>query len=61
MINNLAVLGHDSMLPMLCLRCWARWGRRWGFSCVPAMRAENAGRFIGTAGIFGITEPAVYG
>jgi PTS system beta-glucosides-specific IIC component len=41
MINNLTVLGHDSMLPMLLPAVMGQVGRRWGFSCAPAMRGKK--------------------
>lgn len=44
MINNLAVLGHDSMLPMLLPAVFGQVGRRWGSSCVPAMHVRKCWR-----------------
>ncbi|NEG60308.1 PTS beta-glucoside transporter subunit IIABC [Pantoea agglomerans] len=62
MINNLAVLGHDSMLPMLLPAVMGQVGA----ALVVFLRSRDArqkmlaGSSV-TAGIFGITEPAVYG
>ena len=62
MINNLAVLGHDSMLPMVLPAVMGQVGA----VAAIAVRSRDlrqkmlAGTSV-TAGIFGITEPAVYG
>lgn len=62
MINNLAVLGHDSMLPMLLPAVMGQVGAALGvfLRTRDARQKMIAGSSI-TAGIFGITEPAVYG
>lgn len=62
MINNLAVLGHDSMLPMLLPAVMGRVGAALGvfLRSRDARQKMLAGSSV-TAGIFGITEPAVYG
>ena len=62
MINNLAVLGHDSMLPMLLPAVFGQVGAALGIflRTHDARQKMLAGSSV-TAGIFGITEPAVYG
>ncbi|SFO17520.1 PTS system beta-glucoside-specific IIA component, Glc family /PTS system beta-glucoside-specific IIB component, Glc family /PTS system beta-glucoside-specific IIC component, Glc family [Candidatus Pantoea varia] len=62
MINNLAVLGHDSMLPMLLPAVMGQVGAALGvfLRSRDARQKVLAGSSV-TAGIFGITEPAVYG
>jgi PTS system beta-glucosides-specific IIC component len=62
MINNLAVLGHDSMLPMLLPAVFGQVGAALGvfLRARDARQKMLAGSSV-TAGIFGITEPAVYG
>ncbi len=62
MINNLAVLGHDSMLPMLLPAVMGQIGAALGvlLRSRDARQKVLAGSSV-TAGIFGITEPAVYG
>lgn len=62
MINNLAVLGHDSMLPMLLPAVFGQVGAALGvfLRSRDARQKMLAGSSV-TAGIFGITEPAVYG
>ena len=62
MINNLAVLGHDSMLPMLLPAVMGQVGAALGIflRTRDARQKMIAGSSV-TAGIFGITEPAVYG
>ncbi|UZH00924.1 PTS beta-glucoside transporter subunit IIABC (plasmid) [Pantoea anthophila] len=62
MINNLAVLGHDSMLPMLLPAVMGQVGAALGIflRSRDARQKVLAGSSV-TAGIFGITEPAVYG
>ncbi|WP_435929617.1 PTS beta-glucoside transporter subunit IIABC [Dryocola sp. BD613] len=62
MINNLSVLGHDTMVPLLLPAVMGQVGATLGIM----LRARDkklkvlAGSAF-TAGIFGITEPAVYG
>ncbi len=62
MINNVAVLGHDSMLPMLLPAVFGQVGAALGvfLRTRDARQKMLAGSSV-TAGIFGITEPAVYG
>lgn len=62
MINNVAVLGHDSMLPMLLPAVMGQVGAALGvfLRSRDARQKMLAGSSV-TAGIFGITEPAVYG
>lgn len=62
MINNLAVLGHDSMLPMLLPAVMGQVGAALAIflRSRDARQKVLAGSSV-TAGIFGITEPAVYG
>ncbi|WIL44108.1 glucose PTS transporter subunit IIA (plasmid) [Pantoea agglomerans] len=62
MINNLAVLGHDSMLPMLLPAVMGQVGAALAvfLRSRDARQKMLAGSSV-TAGIFGITEPAVYG
>ncbi|NQS85425.1 PTS beta-glucoside transporter subunit IIABC [Pantoea allii] len=62
MINNLAVLGYDSMLPMLLPAVMGQVGATLGIflRTRDARQKMLAGSSI-MAGIFGITEPAVYG
>lgn len=62
MINNLSVLGHDSMLPVLLPAVMGQVGA----AAAIFVRTRDkklrvlAGSSV-TAGIFGVTEPAVYG
>lgn len=62
MINNLAVLGQDSMVPMLLPAVMGQVGAALGvfLRSRDARQKMLAGSSV-TAGIFGITEPAVYG
>lgn len=62
MINNLAVLGHDSMAPILLPAVMGQVGATLGvlLRTRDARLKVLAGSSV-TAGIFGITEPAVYG
>lgn len=62
MINNLSVLGHDSMMPMLLPAVMGQVGAVLGIllrSRDPQQKVLAGSAF--SAGIFGITEPAVYG
>ncbi|MEB6378431.1 PTS beta-glucoside transporter subunit IIABC [Leclercia adecarboxylata] len=62
MINNIAVLGHDSMLPMLLPAVYGQVGAALGvFLRTRDTRLKMLAGSSVTAGIFGITEPAVYG
>lgn len=62
MINNFSMLGHDTMLPLLLPAVMGQVGATLGIM----LRAKDArtralaGSAV-SAGIFGITEPAVYG
>ncbi|MBS6033859.1 MAG: PTS beta-glucoside transporter subunit IIABC [Pantoea sp.] len=62
MINNLAVLGHDTMAPILLPAVMGQVGATLGvlLRTRDARQKVLAGSSV-TAGIFGITEPAVYG
>lgn len=62
MINNLTVLGHDSMLPMLLPAVMGQVGAVLGIllKTRDARQKVLAGSAF-SAGIFGITEPAIYG
>lgn len=61
MINNLAVLGHDSMLPMLLPAVMGQVGAALGIllRTRDARQKMLAGSAV-SAGIFGVTEPAIY-
>ncbi|ELW9439806.1 PTS beta-glucoside transporter subunit IIABC [Pluralibacter gergoviae] len=62
MFNNLAVLGHDSMLPMLLPAVMGQVGAAFAiFLRSRDLRQKALAGSAATAGIFGITEPAVYG
>ncbi|NCF05355.1 PTS beta-glucoside transporter subunit IIABC [Kosakonia sp. MH5] len=62
MINNIAVLGQDTMLPILLPAVFGQVGTTMGIflRTRDARQKMLAGSSI-AAGIFGITEPAVYG
>ncbi|PKE28990.1 PTS beta-glucoside transporter subunit IIABC [Rahnella sp. AA] len=62
MINNFSVLGHDTMLPLLLPAVMGQVGAVIGvmLRAKDARTKALAGSAI-SAGIFGITEPAVYG
>ncbi|EPY4568838.1 PTS system beta-glucoside-specific transporter subunit IIABC [Klebsiella variicola] len=62
MINNLTVLGHDSMVPMLLPAIMGQVGAALGvlLRTRDARMKALAGSAV-SAGLFGITEPAVYG
>lgn len=62
MINNLSVLGYDTMLPLLLAAVMGQVGATLGV--LLRTRDKKLRMLAGsafTAGIFGITEPAVYG
>lgn len=62
MINNLSVLGQDSMVPMLLPAVMWQVGAAFGvFLRTRDPRQKVLAGSSATAGIFGITEPAVYG
>lgn len=62
MINNLSVLGQDSMVPILLASVMGQVGATLGIflRTRDARQKMLAGSSV-TAGIFGVTEPAVYG
>ena len=62
MINNMTVLGHDSMLPIILPAVLAQVGAVLGIflSTRDARQKVLAGSAF-SAGLFGITEPAIYG
>ncbi len=62
MINNLTVLGQDSMLPMLLPAVMGQVGAALGIflRTRDARQKVLAGSAV-SAGVFGITEPAIYG
>ncbi|WP_312687857.1 PTS beta-glucoside transporter subunit IIABC [Kosakonia sp.] len=62
MINNIAVFGHDTMLPILLPAVFGQVGATLGIflRTRDGRQKALAGSAI-AAGIFGITEPAVYG
>ncbi|WP_072930615.1 PTS beta-glucoside transporter subunit IIABC [Nissabacter archeti] len=62
MMNNLSVLGHDTLMPLVVPAVLGQAGAALGMfllSREPRMRALSGSAF--TAALFGITEPAVYG
>ena len=62
MMNNLSVLGHDTLLPLVVPAVMGQAGAALGMfllSREPRKRALAGSAF--TAALFGITEPAVYG
>ncbi len=62
MINNMTVLGHDSMLPIILPAVIAQVGAVLGIflaTCDARQRVLAGSAF--SAGLFGITEPAIYG
>ncbi|HCD0607982.1 TPA: PTS beta-glucoside transporter subunit IIABC [Salmonella enterica subsp. enterica serovar Infantis] len=62
MINNLTVFGHDSMIPMLLPAIMGQVGATLGvFLRTRDARLKTLAGSAVSAGIFGITEPAVYG
>ncbi|GAB2941020.1 PTS beta-glucoside transporter subunit IIABC [Hafnia psychrotolerans] len=62
MINNLSILGHDTMLPLLLPAVMGQVGATLGVMLYTkdARTKALAGSAL-SAGIFGITEPAIYG
>lgn len=62
MINNMAVLGYDTLMPLLLPAIMGQVGACLGvfLRTRDAQRRTLAGSAV-TAGIFGVTEPAVYG
>jgi PTS system beta-glucosides-specific IIC component len=62
MINNLSVLGHDTLMPLLLPAVMGQVGATLGvfLSTRDAKLKVLSGSAV-TAGLFGITEPAVYG
>lgn len=62
MINNLSVLGHDTMLPLLIAPVLGQAGATLGVLLrTRDMKMKGIAGSAFSAAIFGITEPAVYG
>ncbi|PLR33994.1 PTS beta-glucoside transporter subunit IIABC [Chimaeribacter californicus] len=62
MMNNLSVLGHDTLLPLLIPAVLGQAGAALGmFLLSREARARALAGSAFTAALFGITEPAVYG
>lgn len=62
MINNMTVLGHDSMLPIILPAVLAQVGAVLGiFLATRDARQKVLAGSAFSAGLFGITEPAIYG
>ncbi|MDU0910445.1 MAG: glucose PTS transporter subunit IIA, partial [Klebsiella pneumoniae] len=62
MINNMTVLGHDSMLPIILPAVIAQVGAVLGiFLATRDARQRVLAGSAFSAGLFGITEPAIYG
>ncbi|MGB7801170.1 PTS beta-glucoside transporter subunit IIABC [Buttiauxella sp.] len=62
MINNLSVLGHDTMVPLLLPAVMGQVGATLGVLLrTRDKKLKVLAGSAATAGIFGITEPAVYG
>ncbi|HBQ6198017.1 TPA: PTS transporter subunit EIIC [Klebsiella pneumoniae] len=62
MFNNLTVFGHDNMIPILVAAVIGQVGTVAGVFVIsrdPQTRTLAVSAFV--AGIFGITEPAIYG
>nr|AFN70954.1 beta-glucosidase [uncultured bacterium]AKN80695.1 PTS system glucoside-specific transporter [uncultured bacterium] len=62
MMNNIAVFGHDSLMPLLLPAVMGQVGATLGIllrTCDKNMKTLAGSS--ATAGVFGITEPAVYG
>lgn len=62
LLNNLAVMGSDSMLPLLIPAVLAQAGAALGvFIVCKDRKLKGIAGSSFTAGLFGITEPAIYG
>lgn len=62
MINNLSVLGHDTLMPLLLPAVTGQVGAALGvFLATRDAKLKVLAGSAATAAIFGITEPAVYG
>ncbi|MCF7361841.1 PTS transporter subunit EIIC [Vibrio sp. A1-b2] len=62
LLNNLAVLGSDSMMPLLVPAVLAQAGAAFGvFLMTKDVKLKAIAGSATTAGLFGITEPAIYG
>ncbi|EHD21096.1 MULTISPECIES: PTS beta-glucoside transporter subunit IIABC [Brenneria] len=62
MINNFSALGHDTLMPLLLPAVLAQAGAALGvFLRTRDMKLKGIAGSAFSAGIFGITEPAVYG
>ncbi|WGY46641.1 PTS transporter subunit EIIC [Vibrio sp. ABG19] len=62
LLNNMAVMGSDSMLPLLVPAVLAQAGAALGvFLVAKNQKLKAIAGSACTAGIFGVTEPAIYG
>lgn len=61
MINNMTVLGHDSMLPIILPAVIARGAVLGILLATRDARQRMLAGSAFSAGLFGITEPAIYG
>lgn len=61
-INNFTVLGYDTMIPLLMPAIMAQVGAALGvFLCERDAQKKVVAGSAALTGLFGITEPAVYG
>lgn len=62
LLNNMAVIGSDSMLPLLVPAVLGQVGAAFGvFLMTKDVKLKAIAGSASTAGLFGITEPAIYG
>ncbi|NAW70441.1 PTS transporter subunit EIIC [Vibrio sp. V27_P1S3P104] len=62
LLNNMAVIGSDSMMPLLVPAVLAQAGAAFGvFLMTKDVKLKAIAGSASTAGLFGITEPAIYG
>lgn len=62
LLNNMAVMGSDSMMPLLVPAVLAQAGAALGvFLMTRDLKLKGIAGSAFTAGLFGITEPAIYG
>ncbi|MDV6251771.1 PTS transporter subunit EIIC [Vibrio sp. EA2] len=62
LLNNMAVIGSDSMLPLLVPAVLGQVGAAFGvFLMTKDVKLKAIAGSATTAGLFGITEPAIYG
>lgn len=62
LLNNMAVLGSDSILPLVIPAVLAQAGAAFGvFLVAKDLKLKSMAGSAFTAGLFGITEPAIYG